>query len=65
MFALLSAGGDLGASLSGWLTGVGADALLAAGFSQQTALRAAVGAAALFPLGAWLFYRRLRKQQQE
>lgn len=64
MFALLSAGGDLGASLGGWLTGVGADALLAAGFSQQTALRAAVGAAALFPLGAWLFYRRLRKQKQ-
>lgn len=64
MFALLSAGGDLGASLGGWITGVGADALLAAGFSQHTALRAALGAAALFPLGAWLFYRRLRKQDQ-
>lgn len=60
MFALLSAGGDLGASLGGWLTGLGADGLLALGASQQTALRVALGAAALFPLAAWLFYRRLR-----
>ena len=69
MFALLAAGGDIGASLGPWLTGVITDAsanlpqgLLGsiAATPEQLGLRVGILSAALLPLGSLVFQLLLR-----
>lgn len=78
LYAMLAAGGDIGAAVGPWLVGVAADR--AAGFSwlagllqtgelipEQLGLRSGLLLGALFPLGTWillLWQRHIGKLQQ-
>ncbi len=75
MFALLAAGGDIGASVGPWLTGVVTDyitAVSAQGWAQnlamtpeQLGLRGGILLGALYPLSALIIHVMLRRQQSE
>ena len=55
MFALLAAGGDIGASIGPWLTGVFTDGAIARGISEQQSLHIGILCAVIFPLLAFAF----------
>ncbi len=64
IFAILAAAGDIGAGTGPWLTGAVTNRLLGyyLHYSEQTALRGGLLAAAIFPLGALLCHIYLRKR---
>lgn len=62
MFALLAAGGDVGGSMGPWMIGLVADARIAGGATDMTALRFAVLCAVLVPLGGLLCQTALKKR---
>ncbi len=66
MFALLAAGGDTGASVAPWITGVIPDrgAIIPNTFpitAEQFGLRIGILAAAIFPIGAMIFSKLMTK----
>jgi MFS family permease len=71
MFALLAAGGDIGASFGPWITGVITDASASlpqgilgglAATPEQLGLRIGILSAALLPVGSFLFQWMLRNK---
>lgn len=68
MFALLAAGGDIGASIGPWLTGIVTDITIKLSpvihgiTAEQVGLRAGILLAAVFPLLSLLFHLILKKQ---
>lgn len=60
LFAMMAAGGDLGAALGPQMIGIVTDAV-AAGGSEQLGMRLGVLCAAVFPLAAIPVYHRIRK----
>jgi len=63
VFAMMAAGGDLGASIGPQLIGAVTDAMIATGAAEQAGLRAGMLLAALFPLLAAVVYFKLRKEE--
>ena len=63
VFAMMAAGGDLGASIGPQLIGAVTDAMIATGATEQAGLRAGMLLAALFPLLAAVVYFKLRKEE--
>lgn len=63
VFAMMAAGGDLGASIGPQLIGAVTDAMIATGAAEQAGLRAGMLLAALFPLLAAVVYFMLRKEE--
>lgn len=61
MFALLAAGGDIGASLGAGMTGRVVDILMSRSIPEQMALKIAIAGAAVFPVGAVVFHLLLRR----
>ena len=61
MFALLAAGGDIGASLAAGITGRTTDILISQSIPEKMSLKIAIAIAALFPTLAVVFYSALGK----
>ena len=63
MFALLSAGGDIGAAAAPFATGNTIDFFISRLGNEQSGLRLGILLSGLFPLAALIFFAKLKKRQ--